>query len=150
MPRREALLAAGLVLLIVQPALAQGMADATAAFDAGDYPTAERIWSDMASRGDARAMVSLAGLYDVGLAPPPQGVTAKGLYRRAARLGDADAMQNYAEILEREGTDTTGAACWYARAAAAGRSWAARQHRRLRPDTPVTHTIEQEDCRSRD
>ncbi len=68
-------------------------ADALAAYDAGDYVEAARIWQQRAAAGDAAAKVSLAGLYEVGLGVPLDRQHALALYREAAAAGDATARR---------------------------------------------------------
>ena len=74
---------------------------ALAAFDAGDYAEAARIWRQRAAAGDTAAMVALAGLYEAGLGVPRDPDRALALYRAAAADDDATARR----ILERHRPD---------------------------------------------
>ena len=73
------------------------LARATAA--SGDLPQAVRLYRDAAGRGDLRAMVSLAQLYETGTGVTPDPAAALQLYRTAAEAGSQDAMINLAITL---------------------------------------------------
>lgn len=79
------------------------LARATAA--AGDLPQAVRLYRDAAARGDLRAMVSLAQLYETGTGVVADPAAALALYRDAAQAGSHDAMINLAITLLESGLD---------------------------------------------
>ena len=100
---------------------------ATAAYDAGDYPRAYAIWSELADEDDLAAMRNAAQLLRQGKGVAKDSEKAFDLYRSAAEKGLVTAMANVAEMyLSGEGTekDERAAAGWYARAATAGLSLA--------------------------
>ena len=82
-------------------ATAQGevSVDALAAYDAGDYAEAARLWRQRAAAGDATAMVALAGLYEAGFGVPVDPERALALYRAAAAVGDPTARRILARRL---------------------------------------------------
>ncbi len=95
------------------------LARATAA--AGDLAQAVRLYRDAAARGDLRAMVSLAQLYETGTGVDPDPQEAITLYRRAAEGGSHDAMINLAiSMLESGGADSAEAITLLKRAASKG------------------------------
>ncbi len=71
----------GAVVLVGGSAAADTLADGLAAFDAGDYREAVRIWQPLADRGDDLALVALAGLYRTGTGAA-QGRTWADRHRR--------------------------------------------------------------------
>ena len=100
---------------------------ATAAYDAGDYPRAYAIWSELADEDDLAAMRNAAQLLRQGKGVAKDSEKAFDLYKSAAEKGLVTAMANVAEMyLSGEGTekDERAAAGWYARAATAGLSLA--------------------------
>jgi len=99
----------------------------TAAYDAGDFATAYRIWSDLADENDLAAMRNAAQLLRQGKGVAKDPRKAFKLYLEAAEKGLVTAMANVGEMfLAGEGTDRNpqAAAAWYARAATAGLSLA--------------------------
>ena len=106
------------------------MADALAAFDAGDYATAFREWHALAEAGEAEAQVALAGLYLAGHGTRADAAEALRWYRRAAERGHAIAQQNLGDLLSRglgAPHDLVGAYVWLSLAAEQGRRWPARR-----------------------
>ncbi len=73
------------------------LARATAA--SGDLERAVQLYKSAADRGDLRAMVSLAQLYEAGTGVPQNPEAAIALYERAADAGSLDAMINLAVAL---------------------------------------------------
>ncbi|KHA50863.1 caspase family protein [Sulfitobacter geojensis] len=69
---------------------------ARATVAAGDLDQAIRLYREAATRGDLRAMVSLALLTEAGRGVPASPVEALRLYQRAASLGSPDAKINLA------------------------------------------------------
>ncbi|MEM7318185.1 MAG: caspase family protein [Pseudomonadota bacterium] len=72
---------------------------ARATIAAGDIDRAVTLYNQAAERGDLRAMVSLAQLYDSGTGVPQDSGRALELYQRAADGGSLDAMINLAVTL---------------------------------------------------
>ncbi|MDQ2803916.1 MAG: sel1 repeat family protein [Pseudomonadota bacterium] len=97
--------------------------DGQAAFDAGHFGDALRIWKPLAEAGDLQAELDVGALYDTGQGVALDPSTAFHLYRRAAEAGLAEAQFNVAVMLD-SGQDVPEnrrqAAMWYARAAAQG------------------------------
>ncbi|MWD29014.1 peptidase C14, caspase catalytic subunit p20 [Aquicoccus sp. SCR17] len=73
------------------------LARATAA--SGDLERAVQLYKRASDRGDLRAMVSLAQLYEAGNGVPQEPQTAMTLYERAAEGGSHDAQINLAVAL---------------------------------------------------
>ena len=99
--------------------------EGTAAYDAGDYAGAYRIWSALAEEDDLAAMRNTAQLLRQGKGVDKDPQKAFKLYREAAEKGLVTAMANVADMfLSGEGTEKNpeAAAAWYARAATAGLS----------------------------
>ena len=109
---------------------------ALAAYDAGRYGEAARIWSRLSGAGDAQATAALAGLYRQGLGVPRDLARAAHLYRRAGLRGHVIAQANFAEMLiERESLspnrDQARAWAWFHLAGVGGNVWAKGQAARL-------------------
>ncbi len=100
---------------------------ATAAYDAGDFPRAYQIWSELAEEDDLAAMRNAAQMLRQGKGVQKDLEKAFELYMEAAEKGFVTAMANVAEMyLSGEGTEknTKEAVIWYTRAATAGLSLA--------------------------
>ncbi len=100
---------------------------ATAAYDAGDYPRAYAIWSELADEDDLAAMRNTAQMLRQGKGVAKDADKAFDLYKEAAEKGFVTAMANVAEMyLSGEGTEKNEkeAVIWYTRAATAGLSLA--------------------------
>ena len=100
---------------------------AVAAYDAGDYAGAYRIWSELADEDDLAAMRNAAQLLRQGKGVEKDVRRAFNLYTEAAEKGLVTAMANVADMyLAGEGVEKNpqAAAAWYARAASAGLSLA--------------------------
>lgn len=103
----------GLVLAAITPlALAGGMASApttamapaaaqpvgpdaeagAAAYEAGDYDKARRIWQPLAEKGDVRAQRGLGKMYEKGRGVERDFAAALKWYRPAAEQGDAESQ----------------------------------------------------------
>ena len=109
-------------------ARASDLQDGDAAFDAGRYPDALRLWSAAARTGDAQAAFNLGLLYDLGDGVTASAETALHWYRRAADAGLGSAAFNVGVMYDSgrgASVDRRAAALWYARAAALGQSRAA-------------------------
>ncbi len=105
-----------------------------AAYDAGDYETAARLWRGLAEAGDAGAQSALADLYALGLGVAANSAVAAEWYLRAARKGQIIAQMNLGEFyatgrgVER---DSVRALAWFSLAAGRGHMWARRRHEEL-------------------
>jgi TPR repeat protein len=100
---------------------------AVAAYDAGDFAGAYRIWSDLADEDDLAAMRNAAQLLRQGKGVEKDAKKAFKLYSEAAEKGLVTAMANVGDMyLAGEGVEKNpqAAAAWYARAASAGLSLA--------------------------
>lgn len=98
---------------------------ATAAYDAGDFETAFRIWRTLADENDLAAMRNAGHMLRKGLGVERDFERALDYYTEAARKGLVLAMANVAEMhFNGEGTlkDPEEAARWYALAANGGLS----------------------------
>lgn len=98
-----------------------------AAYDAGDFPQAYQIWSQLAEEDDLAAMRNTANLLRQGKGVAKDERAAFKLYKEAAEKGLVTAMANVADMyLAGEGVDRDPklAAGWYARASVAGLSLA--------------------------
>ena len=98
-----------------------------AAYDAGDYPTAYRIWEGLAKENDLAAMRNVAQLLRQGKGVAKDIKQAFKLYQEAADKGLVTAMANVGDMyIAGEGVEKNleAAAAWYARAATAGLSLA--------------------------
>lgn len=99
------------------------LADGQAAYDAGRYADARRIWQQLAARGDSRAQYNSGLMFDLGRGGPPDAAQAYRYYFAAARTGLAEAQFSVASMID-SGVgmprDTAQAALWMARAASHG------------------------------
>lgn len=75
------------------------LGEAKAAYDAGDYDKALRLWDALAEEGVPRAMANLGGLYAYGLGVPRDDAVAARWMELAADLGDPLASQNLALMI---------------------------------------------------
>ena len=64
----------------------------SAAYDAGDYDKARRIWQPLAEKGDVRAQRGMGKLYEKGRGVERDFATALKWYRPAAEKGDAESQ----------------------------------------------------------
>ena len=113
-------------------------ARAIAAYDAGRYGEAAKLWSGLSGAGHRDAIAALAGLYRQGLGVARDPARAAALYRRAGLRGHVIAQANFAEMLERgEGRPGTRdqsqarAWAWYRIAGEGGNGWAEAQAKRI-------------------
>lgn len=108
---------------LMLPASSAVAQDAAAAFAAGDYATAQQLWTEDASAGSTDAMLGLAILADAGFLGTPDPYAAFGWYLQAAELGDPEAQFNvalgYDTGLGRD-RDPAQALVWYTRSALRG------------------------------
>ncbi|MFN9163256.1 MAG: hypothetical protein ACK6DM_11230 [Alphaproteobacteria bacterium] len=101
--------------------------EGVAAYDAGDFETAYRIWDELARQDDLAAMRNVAQLLRQGKGVAKDSKRAFKLYMAAAEKGLVTAMANLGDMyLAGDGVERNpqAAAAWYARAAAAGLSLA--------------------------
>jgi TPR repeat protein len=101
--------------------------EGVAAYDAGDFAAAYRIWDELARQDDLAAMRNVAQLLRQGRGVEKDSKRAFRLYTEAAEKGLVTAMANLGDMyLAGEGTERNpqAAAAWYARAASAGLSLA--------------------------
>ncbi|HEY2070615.1 MAG TPA: tetratricopeptide repeat protein [Rhizomicrobium sp.] len=95
---------------------------AAAAFDAGDYATAYKIFSKLADHGDLAAMRNVALMQRKGLGTDKDPEAARKLYLYVADAGLPTAQYDLAEMLlhgEADDPDPKAAARWFAAAASA-------------------------------
>ena len=95
-PKIHALLAA-LLLASIAPTWADNSAqfkEAAAAYQAGDYSQAFRLFQQFADRGDAMAQNNLGMLYAEGLGVAQDYQQAKAWWQKAANQGHAGAQYN--------------------------------------------------------
>ncbi len=64
----------------------------SAAYDAGDYDKARRIWQPLAEKGDVRALRGMGKLYEKGRGVERDFAAAIKWYRPAAEKGDAESQ----------------------------------------------------------
>ncbi len=125
---------AALMLWAGVPGVRADFAEGLAAFDAGDYQGALKVWRPLAEAGDAEAQIALAGLYRDGFGIPPDLAAAARWYRRAAEQGAAVAQLNLGDLYSRGigvPRDLVRAYVWLSLAAAQGRRWANRRRREI-------------------
>lgn len=78
-----------LALSVVSHAVADLYADGLAAFQRADYPTALKLWRELADKGDVRAQGSLGTMYDNGIGVPQDYSEGVRWHRKAAEQGSA-------------------------------------------------------------
>ena len=85
-PRIKTLFAAGgvLALALFGTAIAGPLEDGAAAYQRGDYATAERLLRPLAEQGDVAAQASLGAMYANGDGVPQDYAQAVVWYRKAA------------------------------------------------------------------
>jgi len=64
----------------------------SAAYDAGDYDKARRIWQPLAEKGDVRAQRGMGKMYEKGRGVERDFAAALKWYRPAAEKGDAESQ----------------------------------------------------------
>jgi TPR repeat protein len=110
---KHAIVAAILVLSFAVPVVAGPLEDSRAAYERGDFATAERLFRPLAEHGNAIAQYTLGVMYYKGEGVHQSYPDAVFWYRHAAWQGDASAqlelgvmcykgqgtLQNYAEAL---------------------------------------------------
>lgn len=107
-----------LIILICLPfyALADDFERGRQAANRGDFSGALKLWSPLASQGDARAQFSLGRMYARGDGVRQDFSEAQGWFKLAAAQGHAQAQYNLGRMYERgDGVakDNTKAAKWY-------------------------------------
>ena len=68
--------------------------DGVAAFSAGDFSTALRVWRTLAEQGNPKAQTGVGVIYYTGRGVPPDYGEAVKWFKLAAGQGDADALYN--------------------------------------------------------
>jgi TPR repeat protein len=97
-----------LVLSMGATAAAAGpFEDGMVAYKAADYTTAFRLWQPLAQAGDPGAQNNLGVMYEKGFGVAMDYEAAAAWYRKAAVGGNANAMENLAD-LEQRGLVTAG------------------------------------------
>lgn len=107
MKRIWGVLAAGTVLSIAQPALADVKAGVDA-WQQGDYAKAVTLWQPLAQTGDPDAQFNMGQAYKLGRGVKTDPAAAIGWYRKAARQGHSRAEDNLGLLLFQQG-DRAGA-----------------------------------------
>jgi uncharacterized protein len=95
-------LVAALIIIVgfVRPAAVEPINDASNAEERGDYPTAIRIWSELATQGDPAAQNHLGEMYDRGHGVTRDRATAVIWFRKAADQGFAAGQLNLGVMYE--------------------------------------------------
>lgn len=92
--KQRILLVCMCVLALNGQAMADPMADATSAYDAGDYAKAAKLFSPLAEKGNVEAQYILGVMYRAGRGVPQDFKAAKKWYQLAAEQGNALAQFN--------------------------------------------------------
>ena len=111
-------LAAGAVLILAQPALADVKAGVDA-WQQGDYAKAVAIWQPLAQSGDPDAQFNMGQAYKLGRGVKTDPSAAIDWYGKAARQGHARAEDNLGLLMFQQG-DRAGALPYLQRAAERG------------------------------
>lgn len=111
-------LAAGAVLILAQPALADVKAGVDA-WQQGDYAKAVAIWQPLAQSGDPDAQFNIGQAYKLGRGVKTDPSAAIDWYGKAARQGHARAEDNLGLLMFQQG-DRAGALPYLQRAAERG------------------------------
>lgn len=111
-------LAAGAVLILAQPALADVKAGVDA-WQQGDYVKAVAIWQPLAQSGDPDAQFNMGQAYKLGRGVKTDPSAAIDWYGKAARQGHARAEDNLGLLMFQQG-DRAGALPYLQRAAERG------------------------------
>ncbi len=110
------------IALLIGPAAAADVDDGQAAYNAGDFAAALRLWQPLAEQGNARAQNSLGVMFENGKGMPQDVATAVKWYRLAAAQGYGGAQYNLGLIyaIGRGGVprDPLRAYMWFSLAAA--------------------------------
>ncbi|OYW16370.1 MAG: hypothetical protein B7Z39_01270 [Novosphingobium sp. 12-64-8] len=69
----------------------------------GDYAAAVRQWQGPAAKGDADALFNMGQAFKLGRGVPKDLTKAEEMYRKAAKLGHARAIDNYGVLLFQTG-----------------------------------------------
>lgn len=89
------------VFIFVCTAAAGPFEDGIAAYKAGDFATALRLWQPLADQGDPRAQNNLGVLYEDGSGVASDLTVAAEWYRKAAAQGHVGARKNLADLRAR-------------------------------------------------
>lgn len=96
------------------------MKEALTAYHHADFETALRIWRKWAEKEDTEAMRKIAICYDDGYGVEKDDQKALEWYRKAAELGDAEAIYRIGSYYHWDVYDYEEALEWYKKAAALG------------------------------
>ena len=83
-----------LMLFATTPVTAGAWEDGVAAFKAGDYQKAVRIWKPLAEQGNARAQSMLGSMYANDNGVPKDHAKAVHWFTKAAKQGEEKAQYN--------------------------------------------------------
>ena len=121
---RTLLTALTALMLFATPVVAGDFEDGVAAYNAGDYEKAFRLWKPLAEQGDAGAQYNLGQMYRRGEGVPEDDAKAVYWYRKAAEQGLVEAQFNLGlRYYQGEGVleDYVQAYAWWSIAATQGR-----------------------------
>ena len=96
-----------------------GVKDGVEQWSRGDYAAAVHQWEGPAAKGDADALFNMGQAYKLGRGVPKDLEKAEEMYRKAAKLGHARAIDNYGVLLFQTGRQTE-AMQWISASAARG------------------------------
>lgn len=80
-----------------------GVKDGVEQWSRGEYDAAVKQWQGPAAKGDADALFNMGQAYKLGRGVPKDLGKAEEMYRKAARLGHARAIDNYGVLLFQTG-----------------------------------------------
>ena len=110
-------------LVVAPPVAAQDFQKGYEATRRGDFATALREWRPLAERGDVRAQINLAHLYDNGLGVRRDFAEAAKWFRAAAEQGEVQAQYNLGSLYQQGWgvrRDYVQAHLWFSLASALG------------------------------
>jgi hypothetical protein len=111
------------LMLFTTPVMAGDLEDGVAAYQAGDFRKAFRIFKPFAKQGDARAQTAVGFMYERGNGVSRDDKKAFHWYRKAAEQGHAQAQHKLGFMYERGNgvsLDNKKAFHWYRKAAEQG------------------------------
>ena len=89
---RTLLAALTAIMLFATPVVAEDYVDAKAAYDAGDYQKAFRLFKPLAEQGNASVQAAIGWLYENGEGVPEDDTRAVHWFSKAALQGLAEAQ----------------------------------------------------------
>jgi hypothetical protein len=111
------------LMLFATPVVAGDLEDAWAAYEAGDYVKAFRLFKSLAEQGNVDAQFNVGEMYDNGKGVPEDNAKAVYWYRKSAEQGDKWAQFNLGIKYDKgEGVPENDAKAvhWYRKAAEQG------------------------------